>query len=322
MSFVDFKEVTAPTAGSNVKYGSQDILDIMQILNGKIVATRRPHIINPWRFDSSFDMKEIATPANPSSGYQTFYVDSASHRPSFKDSSGAIFNFASGLPTNRRWGAYQPVSPNGAATVNNVGILDGILTAHVPTGAGTPTVTYDTSEGLLINLVSGIVAGNNAGLISNTTATGIGRRLWGMKIEARFSMTSTSLGRVFCGFTSATAPPNNAQPLATTDSGIYVGYNETGTGSTNWSIFHNDGATSVTVDNVGTGIAKNTAFHTVGISWTASSNITVTFDGVAQTISTDLPLTTANLFFNLYAQASSTTAKTLLVDYVYIEAEK
>lgn len=73
MSFIDFREVSSPVAGTVTKYGSQDLLDIMQIFNGKTVANKRPRIANPWRFETSFDMKEITGPANPSTGYQTLY---------------------------------------------------------------------------------------------------------------------------------------------------------------------------------------------------------------------------------------------------------
>ena len=318
MSYTDFKEITNPTAGTTVKYGSQDLLDIMQILNGKVVGNRRPHIINPWRWDASQELKETTPPANPAAGYQAHWIDSTTHRPSWKDSLGSTLDVGTRIPYNRRWGSFQPAAGTAA---NTVGTIDGILSQHTVTGA-TFSDTYDTSEGILANLVSGAVAGNNAGLISPTVGVGVGRRLFGMKAEARFSMTNTANGRLFFGFTSATAPPNNAQPLATTDNGVYVGYNETGTGSTNWSIFHNDGATSVTVDNVGTGVPKDTQFHTVIIQWVSSGSLVIAFDAITQTIVADIPITTANLFFNLYAQASTTTAKTLLIDYVYVEAEK
>ena len=91
MSFTDFREVSSAAVGTTSKYGSQDLLEIMQILNGKTVATRRPHIINPWRWDASFDMKEIVAPASPSTaGYQSLYIDSTTHRPALKSSTGLI----------------------------------------------------------------------------------------------------------------------------------------------------------------------------------------------------------------------------------------
>lgn len=93
MSFVDFKEVANPVAGTGTKYGSQDLLDIMQIFNGKTVSNRRPHIINQWRWDNGFDVKEITGPSTtPASGYQTFFIDSADHHIKRKDNTGAVID--------------------------------------------------------------------------------------------------------------------------------------------------------------------------------------------------------------------------------------
>ena len=226
-------------------------------------------------------------------------------------------------PMSTRWGVLQPSQGNTANTVGTaIGEKSGLLANHVGTGAGTNSNTFDTTEGVLMSYQSGAVAGNNAGLVSPTVGVGVGRRLFGCRAVCRISNTSTATGRFFFGFSSATALPNNAQPLAVADHGIIVGWNETGTGSTNWSIFHNDGATSVTVDNVTGPIAKNTAFNTIEINWTAGGNPNVIFNGTSQSVSTDLPATTQNLFFNCIAQASTTTAKTLLVKGIWIEVDK
>jgi len=296
----------------------------MQIFNGKVVGSKRPHIANPWQFDTYYDMLETAEPAAPAANTQRLYIDSTTHRPTFKSSTSAKIEAGIMIPYNKRWGAYQPTSPNAAVTVTNMGIQDGILTQHVPTGAGSPAITYDNTEGIVANFVSGAVAGNNAGLTSPTFGVGIGRRLWGMKLEGRFSISNTANGRLFFGFSSAAALPTAAPVLANADHGVLVGFTETGSGSTNWTIFHNDGSGAMVADNVSTGIAKDTGYHTIAINWAAGgTSIKINFDStVQQTISTRIPTTATNLFFNLIAQASTTTAKTLLVDYVYIEAEK
>lgn len=97
MSFVDFKEVSNPVTGSTTKYGSQDLLDIMQIFNGKTTSNKRPRIINQWRWDSNFDMKEIAGPALiPAAGYQSLFIDSADHHIKRKNSSGTITDLEAG----------------------------------------------------------------------------------------------------------------------------------------------------------------------------------------------------------------------------------
>lgn len=238
-------------------------------------------------------------------------------------SSGNTFSGVGQMPTTKRWGILQAAQGTTADTAGtSIGAKSGLLNNHVGTGAGTNSNTFDTTEGVLMSYTSGAVAGNNAGLVSPTTGVGVGRRLFGLRVVARFSVTSTTNGRCFFGFTNLTALPNSAQPLGTGDHGLIVGWNETGTGSTNWSIFHNDGATSVTVDNVTGPVAKDTAFHTIEINWTASGNPNVIFDGTSQSISTDLPSTAQNLFFNCVAQASTTTAKTMLIKGIWLEVDK
>lgn len=223
-------------------------------------------------------------------------------------------------PLTKRTGWFIPAAGTAANTIGTVG---GMLSQHVGTGGGSNTNTFDTTEGTLANFVSGIVAGNYAGLVSPSAGVGIVRRLFGARVLTRVKIDSTTTTRYFFGFSSASAlPANNAQPLAVADHGIIVGWNETGTGSTNWSIFHNDGATGVTVDNITGPIAKDALFHTIEINWLAAGNINVIFDGVAQVVSTDLPATTANLYFYQVAELSSTTARTLSIHGTWIEADK
>lgn len=321
MSFIDFKEVSTPTTGSTTKYGSQDILDLMQILNGKIVSSKRPHIINPWRWDASFDMKEITPPANPAAGYQSLYLDSSTHRPAFKNSSGQVIDLgASGVvsPMVERTGWWTPVSGTTLTTASTTG---GILQSHVITGAGAVSNTFDTTDGVLLNIASGAVSGNIAGLVSPTAGVGIGRRLFGGRIATRAMVNTTTASKFLFGLTSLATLPTAAatQPLGTADSGIIVGFVETGTGSTNWSIWHHNGSGTVTVDNVSGPIAKNAGMHTIEINWTASGNMTVLFDSVSQTITTDLPLTTANLFFNEVVVTTAAVAKTITTEGTWIE---
>jgi hypothetical protein len=94
MSFTDFKEVALPTSGTSAKYGSQDLLDVMQILNGKTVSGRRPKVANQWLWQGAQDIAEIVAPASPSAGTQRFYIDAADHIPKMKDSSGVVTAFS------------------------------------------------------------------------------------------------------------------------------------------------------------------------------------------------------------------------------------
>ena len=321
MSFTDFKEVSSPVSGTTTKYGSQDLLDIMQIFNGKTVASRRPRIANPWIFETSFDVKEISSPSTPSSGYQSFYIDSTTHRLALKNASGQVADIGvigMASPLLQRTGWWTPVSGTTLTTANNVG---GILNSHTLTGTGTVTNTFDNTDGILSNITSGAVSGNIAGLVSPTTGVGVGRRLFGGKIQTRAKVDTTTASKFLFGLTSATPMGTAAatQPLLAADHGVIVGFVETGTGSTNWSIWHNDGSGSVTVDNVSGPIAKDANMHTIEINWTASGNINVLFDAVSQVVSTDLPATSSNLFFNEVVVTTAAVAKTITVEGAWVE---
>lgn len=337
-----WKTVVNADAGDSNHFGGDDIDKISQLLGGT-AAVDTVDLNSDWTFRNN--RLFVRNPANTAS-YQFTAAAIAANRAitlplltagdtmvteAFPQTltNKTIYSSQNTLqgiamnPIYTRWGSLQPAQGTTADTAGtSIGVKDGMLVNYVGTGAGTNSNTFDTTEGVLMSYQSGAVAGNNAGLVSPTTGVGVGRRLFGARAVCRVSNTSTATGRFFFGFTSATALPNNAQPLAVADSGIIVGWNETGTGSTNWSIFHNDGATSVTVDNVTGPIAKNTAFNTIEINWLAGGNPNVIFNGTSQSISADLPATTTNLFFNCIAQASTTTAKTLLVKGIWLEVDK
>lgn len=72
MSYTDFKEVVNVDTGDTTHYGSDQLKEICQVFNNKIVANRRPNIKNPWRFS---DRIELAAPAAlPSAPTGTSYV--------------------------------------------------------------------------------------------------------------------------------------------------------------------------------------------------------------------------------------------------------
>lgn len=221
-------------------------------------------------------------------------------------------------PVKKRWGAYQPITPSSGSTAAVVGRLEGILTNHVPTGPGTNTNTWDTTEGLLTNLVTTTTINQNAGLVSPTGSIGIIRRAFDTKMVYRGKIDTVAGGvaRLYFGVSS-----NNALAISDTiangDSLVLVGFKA---GATNYEIYHNDGSGAHATTTVTGTIAKNTSFHTIEIEWTAGGNPTITFDGTAQTISTDLPATSTNLFFHCLAQNATAAIRTHSIVGVWLES--
>jgi hypothetical protein len=221
-------------------------------------------------------------------------------------------------PIVKRTGSYQPAAGTTAMTV---GYLQGILSQHTPTGAGSSnTNTFDITEGVVINLVSATSSGVNAGLVSPTAGVGIGRRLFGCKAVIRWKIDSTISARMYFGFTSATALPISDMPIANTDSGVVVGFRAT---DKDFTVISNDGNGTATARSLG--VAKDANFHTMEINWTPSGSVNVILDGArTTTISTvrDLPAPTANLFFNAVVQTTSINARTTTIHGIWIECDK
>lgn len=92
MSYTDFKEVTSNNAGSTTRYGGNDVKEIMQIFNNKVVSNRRPKIKNEWIFADHFDIGPPATePANPTDTNATrIYVDPTDFKLRAKKTDGTI----------------------------------------------------------------------------------------------------------------------------------------------------------------------------------------------------------------------------------------
>jgi hypothetical protein len=92
MSYTDFKEVPNVDTGDSTHYGSDQLKEIVQIFNGKIVANRRPNIKNPWRYSDRIEM--MAAPSIPiaptSTNYINFFLDPSDFHLKVQDSTGTL----------------------------------------------------------------------------------------------------------------------------------------------------------------------------------------------------------------------------------------
>lgn len=94
MSYTDFKEVTSNNPGTTVRYGGNDLKEFMQILNGKVVANRRPQILNEWIWLDHFDMKPPGSaPGNPTdTNASRLYVDPSDNKVKIKKTAGGAID--------------------------------------------------------------------------------------------------------------------------------------------------------------------------------------------------------------------------------------
>lgn len=94
MSFTDFKEASANNPGTGVRYGSNDLTEVMQIFNGKIVANRRPKIKNTWIWLDHFDMTPPLSAPSASTDANTsrIYADPSDNKIKIKKVGGTVLD--------------------------------------------------------------------------------------------------------------------------------------------------------------------------------------------------------------------------------------
>jgi hypothetical protein len=92
MSYTDFKEVANVDVGDTIHYGSDQLKEILQIFNNKVVANRRPNVKNPWRFSDRIEIAAPASlPSNPTaSSYVHLVVDPADFHLKIQTSTGSL----------------------------------------------------------------------------------------------------------------------------------------------------------------------------------------------------------------------------------------
>ena len=187
MSFTDFKEVTSNNTGSATRYGGNDLKEVMQILNNKVVASRRVSIKNPWIFNDYFDMKPpVGTPGNPTdTNASRIYADPSDFKIKIKKVGGTVvdienLNIAnSALQTitdksklhssvvygdqNNSFGAFWH-DVIGIATPSNP--VSGTRRVFVDTGTGQLSVR--TSAGVTVSLESAGGGGDVSTTATNT----------------------------------------------------------------------------------------------------------------------------------------------------------
>ena len=170
--------------------------------------------------------------------------------------------------------------------------------------AGTYSIVHDSTEGYVSRFNSS-ASGDINGYKSTSTTQVISRRAWNPYVKFKVKPSTTTNSRVYIGWSVNNTLPASDTPLGSTEEGFIVGFH---TGSTNFSIFHNDNVSTMVTENIGSGIAKDTAWRTYEIEM-SSSNVVVRLDGANQTtVTTDIPATTTDLYFNCVLELAAASS--------------
>ena len=164
MSYTPFKEVQNTNPGSTTRYGSDDLVDVMKILNAKVVSTRRPEIINPWRWSSWQEIKQVAeasvtTPSEANVCH--LFLSATDNKLKLKKTGGTIINLediGSGTWSNSSTETFS----------NKTVHIDTNTLKHSTTNAQGDIMFYDTSAAKYIRLSRGTA---NQSLTVNAAGT-------------------------------------------------------------------------------------------------------------------------------------------------------
>jgi|SRR5215831_1082304 len=307
-------------AGDSTHFGTDDVDFINQLLTGTDQSsTAAVDIATTWKFRNV--RVRYANPGNTFNYIVNTSAITADRNVTYPLlTADDTFLFLNASQAALAYDNFPSVSKEGTfdVTGGNVAALDGILTGFTTTGAGSITSVYDTVEGMTLACAATATANLNAGLVSPTAGVGMGRRLTNLRMKSRTKVDSTASCRLYMGFTSLATLPISDTPLGTTDSGVMIGFRST---DANYNVFNNDGTGAAVATPTAT--VKDGNFHTMEVKMLAGGNVLVSLDGtVAATLSTRIPATTTNLFFNCVAQTTTTTARTLTIRYIEGEADR
>jgi hypothetical protein len=223
-------------------------------------------------------------------------------------------------PLVMRYGEATPVAAGttGLLTLAYMGALSGHL--YYSTNI-TFAAAYDTTWGLVNTQAVTNVSGQGTGILSPAVATGICRTLFAGRLRAIFKVSAVTSGNFYFGLTSNATMPLTVTPLATTDSGVFVGYRNT---DSTYQTFNNDGTAQAEVVAPITGnLSTDGNWHTVEINWpNGGTPINAGIDGTFMPLTTRIPATTTPLFFNMVLATSTTAALTLSIKGAQVEFAK
>jgi hypothetical protein len=97
-SYSDFPEVDVVDPTDSQGYGSDTLSELFKILNGKILDSRRPHILNPWKFEGPITLRQQPAVIDPAiytlstAGEALLYIDSVTNKLTLKKYGGSIID--------------------------------------------------------------------------------------------------------------------------------------------------------------------------------------------------------------------------------------
>src|SRR5215831_17356264 len=266
MSFVDFKETPTVDTGDTVHYGSDQLKELMQIFNNKIVSNRRLTIKNAIRITDHLEVQSpAALPTAPTAtNYVNLVVDPADFHLKIQQNGGTLIDLqAFALETNVL--AYSNPSNN---VLGDILKNDGTKYGRLARGANGQVLTATATD-------------IQWGMITNSSVSSSAAIAW-----TKLDKTGSKLSDV--ADTNMPTPSNGQVPTWSTATSKWVNQTPPGSGTGEANTASNQGVGGVGPFNAKVG--TDLQFKNINA---ASSKITVTNDTVNKEI--DIDVAQANL---------------------------
>lgn len=176
MSFVNFKEVSINNPGTATVYGADDILEVMKILNAKVVSNRQVKVKNPWVWQDNYDVQAASVvPGNPPANTKRFYVNPSDNHFIMKSTAGAILDFdVLGQGAVGEANTASNIGTSGVGVFKDKSAVD-LRFKKIAAGSTKITITDDTANNEVdVDVVEANLQHNNIGGIANVAHGGTG----------------------------------------------------------------------------------------------------------------------------------------------------
>ena len=165
-SYSDFPEVDVVDPTDSQGYGSDTLSELFKILNGKILDSRRPHVLNPWKFEGPITLQQQPAVIDPAiyttstAGEALLYIDSVSGKLTLKKYGGSIIDLET-----------------------SIGLLQDLSNVNITSVANNDIIRYNSATGKWVNMaLSGAGEANTASNVG-TLGTGWFKQKTGVNLE-------------------------------------------------------------------------------------------------------------------------------------------
>jgi hypothetical protein len=263
----DFDEINTNDPGvPNLKYGSNHLLEVFKLLNGKVVANREVKIQTPWYWQIPLRMlKQTGLPANPPTDHVLIYPDSSTGRLMAHKSSGTRVELENIITTLQDLTDTQFTNLTNGDSFKWNAATSKWINAPFPTGVWNPTGTetlQNKTASVNLNIINHSTTNNIGDLLANT-GTKFDRFARGSALQL-LRVNSAGTGIEWFTLTTTGGEVNTASNVGTAGVGVYktknvydLQFKKINAASSKITVTDNTGASQVDLDVAQANLDRN-----------------------------------------------------------------